>query len=250
MAVSGPIARTIADVRLGFEAMSAEDLRDPWWTPVPVDLPSGPKKAALTIAPEGLVVTPEVEHALRDAAGRLEVAGWTVEEVECPSFREPARLQGLLWLTEFRRNAAEAIARENDPDASFVYGQLEELYPEGDLNGLLDALQRRVTLVREWQAFCSQYPILLCPVSAELPFPDLLDVESPDAFRRVLEAQLTQVGLPLLGLPGLTVSTGMVGRAPVGVQLIAGRFQEATLFRAGEIIERGGSPPSPIDPLS
>ena len=85
-------------------------------------------------------------------------------------------------------------------------------------------------------------------MSGELPFPDLLDVESPEAFRRVLEAQLTQVGLPFLGLPGLTVSTGMVGRTPVGVQLVAGRYQESMLFRAGEAIERAGTPPSPIDP--
>src|SRR5215212_12238429 len=31
MAVSGPIGRTIADVRAGFIAMSAADPRDPWW---------------------------------------------------------------------------------------------------------------------------------------------------------------------------------------------------------------------------
>ena len=31
MAVSGQLARTISDVRLGFEAMAAQDLRDPWW---------------------------------------------------------------------------------------------------------------------------------------------------------------------------------------------------------------------------
>jgi amidase len=64
----------------------------------------------------------------------------------------------------------------------------------------------------------------------------------------VFEAQLTQVALPFLGLPGLTVSTGLVGRIPVGVQLIGGRYREDTLFAAGEIIEAGGSPPSPIDP--
>jgi len=249
MAVSGPIARSVADLRLGLQAMSAEDLRDPWWTPVALDLPVGAKRAALTISPEGMVVAPEVADALRDAAMRLEAAGWAVDEVDCPPFREPAQLQAVLWLAEFRRNNAGAVAAENDPDASFVYEQLDKLHPRRDLNTILDALQRRVALAREWHAFCSRYPVLLCPVSAELPFPDLLDVESPDAFRRVVEAQLTQLGLPLLGLPGLTVSTGVVDRIPVGVQLIAGRFREATLLRAGEDIEQGGTPPSPIDPI-
>lgn len=67
---------------------------------------------------------------------------------------------------------------------------------------------------------------MLCPVSAELPFTDLLDVESPEAFTRVLEAQIAQVGLPLMGLPGLKVSTDMVGNVPLGVQLVAGRYHE------------------------
>ena len=38
MAVSGPIARTMADIRLGLEAMAVEDIRDPWSVPVPIDM--------------------------------------------------------------------------------------------------------------------------------------------------------------------------------------------------------------------
>lgn len=90
--------------------------------------------------------------------------------------------------------------------------------------------------------------MLICPVSGELPFPDQLDVESPESFQRVFDAQLTQLGLPVLGLPGLTVSTGLEGDVPVGVQLVAGRFEEDHLLRAGEAVEAGGSPMSPVDP--
>ena len=251
MAVSGPLARSIADVRLGFEAMAAQDLRDPWWVPAPTTLPEQPKRAALTIAPEGMKVDPAVEAALRDAANRLTDAGWQVEEVECPPFREPAMLQATLWLAEFRRGAADAVKKEADPDAMFVYEQMVRLCPEPDMNGILDALQRRATLTRDWQMFLDRYPALLCPVSGELPFPDLLDVQSPDAFDRAMEAQLTQVGLPLMGLPGLTVSTGMTeGNIPVGVQLIGGRYREDTLLAAGEVIEAGGVPALPVDPAA
>jgi len=90
--------------------------------------------------------------------------------------------------------------------------------------------------------------VVICPVSGELPFPDQQDVQSFEAFQAVLEAQLTQVGLPLMGLPGLTVSTGMVGRTPVGVQLLAGRFREDLLFAAGAAIEAAGTPHTPVDP--
>ncbi len=249
MAVSGPIARSIADIRIAYTAMSAEDLRDPWWTPVPVNLPLKRKRAALTVNPDQLDVVPEVEQALRESARILQQAGWEVTEIECPPFRKPAILQARLWLTEFRRNP-KIIADENDPDAMFVYAQMDELCPKTDLYDLLDTIQARATLVREWQLFLDQYPVLICPVSAELPFPDQLDVESPAAFKRVMEAQLTQIGLPLMGLPGLAVNTGKIGDTPVGVQLVAGRYHENALLIAGEAIEQGGVTPSAVDPVN
>ena len=126
---------------------------------------------------------------------------------------------------------------------------MDALCPETDLNGILDAIQNRATLVREWSLFLDQYPVLICPVSAELPFPEQLDVESPAAFQRVMEAQLTQIGLPLMGLPGLTVTTGMLGNTPVGIQLVAGRYHENTLLLAGEAIEQGGISPRAVDPV-
>ncbi len=248
MAVSGPLARSVADLRLALTAMAARDIRDPWWTPAPLQTPPRARRAALAVAPDGLDVEPVVAEAVRDAARRLQDAGWVVEEVDGPSFRDAQRLQTDLWLTEFRRAGARMIAGEDDPDASFVYRQLEALSPEADVNGLLDVLQQRVTLIRQWQQFLEQYPVLICPVSGELPFPDQLDVESPASFKRVFAAQLIQLGLPLLGLPGLTISTGMAGGVPVGVQLIAGRFEEDHLLCAGEDIEREGVPASPVDP--
>ena len=248
MAVSGPIARTVSDLRISFQAMSAQDLRDPWWVPVPLELGVTEKRAALCIAPEGLVVDPTVEAALRDAAARLAEAGWQITETDCPPLREPARLQANLWLSEARRTGRDVVDRENDPDASFVFAQMEKRCPEPDLHALLDTLQARASFTRQWQQFLQTYPVLICPVSAELPFPDLLDVESPDTFARVMEAQLLQIATPFMGLPGLTVSTGMTGDTPVGVQLIGGRYREDVLFRAGEVISAAGAPQSPIDP--
>ena len=35
-AVSGPLARTIADIRIALTAMSGRDARDPWWVPAPL----------------------------------------------------------------------------------------------------------------------------------------------------------------------------------------------------------------------
>ncbi len=46
-----------------------------------------------------------------------------------------------------------------------------------------------------------------------------------------------QRALPTLGLPGLSVATGEVDGAPVGVQLIGSKFREDVLLTAGEVIE-------------
>ena len=151
-------------------------------------------------------------------------------------------------LAEFRRTSAQAIRDEGDADASFIYGEMEKLCPAPNLNDHLDTLQQRATLVRQWQEFLGDYSVLICPVSARLPFRDMEDVESAESFAAIMEAQLTQVGLPLMGLPGLTVSTGMAGDRPVGVQLVAGRYREDVLLSAGADIERAGVPDSPVDP--
>ena len=53
-----------------------------------------------------------------------------------------------------------------------------------------------------------------------------------------------------MGLPGLTVTTGLVGRIPVGVQVVSGRYHEDLCLAAGEAIEAGGTPSAAIDPAS
>ncbi len=249
MAVSGPLARTIGDLRLALAAMSRHDPRDPWWVPAPLEGPPMPKRVALCIAPDGMPVAPEVAAAVQDAGRRLEAAGWTVETVANTSpLQEPADLQAMLWLAETRRGMNAAIQREADPGATAIYGFMETLCPAPDMNAFQDGLQRRAGLLREWLLFLERFPVVLMPSSGELPFRDRSDTESLEGFRRILAAQLPQVGLPLLGLPGLAVATGLVGSVPVGVQLVAGRYREDLLLAAGEAIEAGGVPPSPIDP--
>jgi len=43
----------------------------------------------------------------------------------------------------------------------------------------------------------------------------------------------TPTCLAYIELPGLTVSTGLVGNTPVGVRLIGGRYREDVLLAAG-----------------
>ncbi len=245
-AVSGPLARTIGDLRIALAAMSAQDARDPWWVPAPLEGPDTPKRVAMCLNPGGLDPVPEVKAAVADAGKRLERAGWTVEEIaDTPSLREAADLQTKLWLGDGYEAQLAAAEREGDPGAlACLRGNRSKVHPFD----LSMALTRRATLTREWLAFLEKYPVLLMPVSGELPFPDHLDRKDDASFARVWHAQLPQIAIPFMGLPGLAVSTGLVGRIPVGVQLVAGRYREDLCLAAGEAIEAGGTPSAAIDP--
>jgi amidase len=249
-AVSGPLARTIGDLRIALHAMSGKDVRDPWWVPAPLQGPAMPKRAALCLAPDGLETGAEVKAAVADAGKRLQRAGWTVEEIaDTPPLREAADLQTKLWLGDGYEAQLAAAEREGDPGAlACLRGNKAKVHPF-DADAFSRALTRRATLTREWLQFFETWSVLLMPVSGELPFPDGLDMRDEASFARVWRAQLAQIAIPFMGLPALTVSTGLVGRIPVGVQVVSGRFREDLCLLAGEAIEAGGTPPAPIDPV-
>lgn len=248
MAVSGPIARSIGDLDIAFAAMSAPDPRDPWQVPEPRVRTGFPRRAALSVAPDGMAVNDEVAAALHMAADRLRGAGWTVEEVDCPPMRRAAAINACLWMAEFGLGAADMLAREAEPDARFVFARMSEDAGEVGFGSVMEALQARAGLMRRWQVFLHDYPVLLCPVSGELPFDQQLDVQSEAAFARVFEAQLTQRALAAVGVPGLTVATGEARGRPVGVQLVAARFREDILMAAGRDIEAAGSTVAVAEP--
>ena len=142
-----------------------------------------------------------------------------------------------------QQGADKMVKQEQDADAIFVFDEICKVAAPATDGALLKASQTRLTLIRVWNMFLQQYPLLLCPVSGQLPFPDLEDIRSAEAFADVLEAQLPQTSLPATGLPGLAVTTAINNNAPVGVQLITQRFREDILFEAGKLLEPAGGRP-------
>jgi len=253
MGVSGPMARRISDIRLALTAMSQADHRDPWWTPAPLDGVPQPRKVALCTHPEGMPTDAQIVTVLHEAAGRLRQAGWQVEEIETlPPLKAAAQVQSL-WLIDGAQTLLAEAEADGDPGAINILRRESPAARRMDsLSHMSELLTRRGSLIRQWAAFFQEWPVLLLPTSAELPFPDQLDLQGDAGYKRVGHAQLTQLALPALGVPCLSVAMGTVqgpqGTTPIGVQLVAGRFREDLCLAAGEAIEAAGPTLEPITP--
>ena len=235
-AVSGPISRSIGDLRLALKAMAQQDARDPWYVGMPLNGIEVPKRLAICTAPDDLIVDPNIKIHLQEAADKISAAGWHVEEVSLPPLRIAMENQLALWMAEMRQGVSSVLAREQDPDAILVYDRLVARCQNSSPDNIMEVLQIRAGLTRQWREFLETYPVVLCPVSGQLPFNDLLDLQTQTDFNEIIEAQMLQIGLPFMGLPCLSVATGKAGDRPVGVQLIASHFREDLLLDLGEII--------------
>jgi amidase len=255
MAVEGVLARTVDDLALGLQAMARPDLRDPTCVPAPFarEAPLAPGATlGLLRGVEGLA-TPHASHdaALDEAAARLRDAGFAVEEVALPQLEEAHRLWLLLLhadllgqLELIRALGGEAIVRNLDN----TYAMLAEVWGEPDLGLYVHGHLRRTALIAEVQHVLAHYPAIVMPAAAGVT-PDHDADQEPGSARALLDAQWPNTTVPLLGLPALTLPTGVADGLPSGVQLLAGRFRESWLLDVAAAIEARGPAPAPIDPV-
>ena len=75
MAVEGPMARTVADLRIGLEILHGQHWRDPLSVTVPIEGPSAPRRASLLTQLPGEPVDAACVAAVQTAGASLEAAG-------------------------------------------------------------------------------------------------------------------------------------------------------------------------------
>lgn len=240
MSAQGPLARSVADLRLAMQAMAVFDARDPNCVPWPLaPEPAAPQglSVALCRSYPGIAAHPAVVQALDDAARWLADAGYVVEEVAPPALREAAELWRVLGVEDGRRGISAAIRDHGDEAMRASQGFMEQGVAEGGRDAFQDALAQRAGLARQWSVFLNRFALLLMPVSWQPPAPQDEDTQSWPRFRALLDAQSPLLATACLGLPGMAVPTGMHGSVPMGVQLVAGRFHEGLLLDAAQAIE-------------
>ena len=240
MSVQGPLTRTVADARLALQVMAQGSPLDPQWVPAPLAYSdsAAPTRVAVFRQWAHSPVDPGVRAAVEQAARWLEAAGYVLEEVEPPHFAEVSAMQFQMVMNDMRR-AGEPFMREHgDAALRQALAHYMATQPVWDRDQYLEALTRRFNIARDWAVFFERHPLLLMPNSWERQFPIDDDLRSPERTAQILLAQSPLLSTAVLGLPGLSVPTGVVDGLPVGVQLVAGKFREDRLLAAGEVIER------------
>lgn len=250
MSVQGPLARTVADIRLGLTAMAQRDVRDPWWVPAPLQGPKAqrPIRVAVSTRIPGAEMHPGVVRGIEQAAGWLADAGYVVESVEPPDMAEAASLWSRIVDNESRIAMGATIERLGDDGIRRAFAGMSRHTPVLGTEDYFRALAHRTALIRRWNEFLERYPLVLGPLSAEPPFRWGLDVDSFEGMDRILRAQGPQFAIPVLGLPAVCAPVGLVDGLPVGVQIVGARFREDQVLDAAEVIEARHPCVAPIDP--
>lgn len=240
MSVHGPIARNLEDLRIGYEVMSAGSASDPWWCPAPLVGPeaTGPMKVAISKWNTGLDCHASVEQALNETAKHLSAAGYETEIVDPPQLGEVTSCWQDLMTTEIRAAMHDVIQQIGSDDINKLIGDILTLIPEKDLKGYVQALASRTGLIRDWQIFMEDYPLVVLPVSQVPPFAQDEDLKGQNRTEVMLKEQEPLYGINLLGLPSVAVPTGVFEGLPTGVQIVGRKFREDQCLDAAEAVEK------------
>lgn len=244
MATDGPMARRVADLRLGMSVLGGRDVRDPRSVDVPFDgPPADPMVAALVTSIPGAAMPPAFVDAVRSAGRALEGAGWKVEEVTPPELDRIMEVwTGLMGFG--LRAAAPLIMSLMTPGAA---GIIEHLlaFPSMDPDALFVERHR---LRREWSAFLVDHPVIVGPTWTDVQFEHDADIDPDTGVATTLDRLLFITPGNLLGIPSCAVPTGVSGGLPTGVQVYADLWRDDRCLDAAEIIEGALGTITPIDP--
>ena len=238
--VQGPLTRSVADARLALEVMSQGSPLDPNWVPAPIDFPQDPRplRVALFKRHAAYDVDPTVVAALEQAGQWLAEAGFEVEEAQPPHFEEGAQMWNQQLMQDIRRGGQPAIEAMGDAAVKAALRGYMHGLPDWTRDQYLDSLTRRLVVARDWALFLERYPVLLMPNSWQRQFPIDADSVSVERVKQLMNAQSPLLGTAILGLPGLSVPTGLMQGLPTGVQIVTWRFREDLALHAGAVIER------------
>ncbi len=245
--VVGPMARTIADVRLLFEVMAGPDAGDALSAPVPLRVYREGELRGMRIGileSEALgIATAETRAAVQRAAKSLGERGFSVE---------PFRLDGLdraldLWWFFFGPvigNLLRHSVAGHEAHISPVLREYLSCATSGNsitLDQFTKACADRDLLRAEILRQMRDTPVLLSPVSTSSAFRHGQGNYHPGTGYR--DTMRFSQWLNLTGFPGASVPVGVSNEGlPIGVQVIGRPFEDELVLAVAEPIEQARGP--------
>jgi aspartyl-tRNA(Asn)/glutamyl-tRNA(Gln) amidotransferase subunit A len=238
---AGPLTRTVKDAAMLLQVIAGYDELDPASANLPVadylsDLEGGVRgwRIAVLTGDFAWGSDPDISEAVRAAAQVFESLGAQVEPVEMNFLREAALANGLIVQAD-----GAAFHRERLAENPLGFGEdvRQRLQTGAALTSTEYSLARRTQteMRRRMEIFFEKYDLLLTPAT---PIPALL-IAGNDALEQA--RRLTRFTAPfnLTGLPALSVPCGFTPEGlPIGLQLVAGAWNEAKVLQAGQAFEQ------------
>jgi aspartyl-tRNA(Asn)/glutamyl-tRNA(Gln) amidotransferase subunit A len=242
----GPLARTVRDAALIFQAVAGPDPRDPTTAHQPpfmlpefrddhdlsglcVGVPGGDAMAG---------VHPEIHAALEESLKVLERLGATIKRTQLPDLKPLYSAAETIIKSEAAAMHRQWLAERPQDYASNVRVRIEAglVIPAAQY---IDALRLRTHFTRDFLHNTMDGIDILHMPTIPFPVPRIEDTDVEAATgEQVLEvvSGMTRFTRPvsLLGLPSLNLPCGFSSDGlPIGYQLIGRPFSEASLFMIG-----------------
>jgi len=250
LGVVGPMARTIGDVQLLFEAMAGPDDGDPCAAPAPIREIHEQELKGMGIGffedDDRTPVTAETRVAVRRSAALLQDAGYRVDAFR-PDGLEEARE---LWWKFFGTAGGMILGpmlRGHESELSPIlreFSSWTSAAPPHSGDSLLATWLGRDEVRERILRQMRKYPVLICPTAAIPAFRHgerEWKVEGKTV--KYLDAWSYCEWFNLLGFPAVVVPMGFSGEGfPIGVQIVGRPWEEELVLAVAGALEEARGP--------
>jgi Asp-tRNA(Asn)/Glu-tRNA(Gln) amidotransferase A subunit family amidase len=242
LSVDGPLAASVRDLVLTLRVMAGADPADPLSWPVPLgeqpELDWSRLRVAVSADLGWAAVDPDVRRAFAAAVDLLADDGARVVEAQ-PAPGNPVELWNAIALPEGFASEGPLLHHDGIDAAT---REIVEAGRAATATDYLDAQDRRRAYTETWQAFFTEYDVLL---AASMPVPAFgTDVAGPTEIDGVpvdpFFDDWCALALPanLTGQPATAVPTGLARDGlPVGLQVIGPRWADLRTLAVAARIE-------------